>query len=267
LNIDLDMRLAVDPVRYPWNEPECLTLYNDVLQQLKLTDGLDKLDRPGSRRRRYDAADLNRWSRAKTWGCANAPRVLRNGGTGEPWTVYVRPYGHDCVFEADLVIESVAMELHASGDRACVRNPAVGNNPRYIHAIRIPATFDCQVTLNVRLRPGWDDTDCDVKLAVSSPCEFAWNDDAVVTLAGTDGCSSIQRKVKWRGINGPRPFARGPFDYEIPSAGIACCDFLEALDGCVIRGEVNDTTNPDATQRFEGDVVIGMTVSPVQLCG
>jgi hypothetical protein len=266
LNVDLDMRLAVDPVRYPWNEPECLTLYNDALQQLKRIQGLDQLDRPGSRQRRYDASDLNRWFRVTNWQCANAPVVRRNGGTGEPWTVYVRPYGHDCVFEADLVIESVAMELRASGDKACIRNPTGSNNPLLVHAIRIAATFDCQVTLNVRLRPGWDDTDCDVKLAVSSPCDFAWNDDAVVTLAGTEGCSAIQRKVKWRGISGPRPFARGPFNYE-PIGGDACCDFLKALDGCVIPGEVNDTTNPDATQRFEGDVVIGMTVPPGQLCG
>lgn len=254
LRVSLNLRFATDRARYRYKEPECATIADDALSGLRTFSQLREVYRPsGTRFIKYDNPLLNEWNFEERWtDCATAPAVKRNGGSGAAWTVYVVPHGTDCRFPADLVYRRVVLTLSLSVERAFLGWPRV-RTP----GIRAAATFEAFVEMRVRLRPGWESIDCAVRPQFT-PCGADFVDPAKNLILISDGCGTVPLTLRWRGMQGPRPWSRGPFTFQTPRSEARCCDALAVIDGLVIPGEVNDIAHPDGSQVFGGDVVIGL---------
>lgn len=257
LRMSLNMRFATDTARYRFREPECQKVCDDAIFGVRNLDGMQSLDRPsGSGRNfKYDDPLLNKWSRDKGWpDCATAPAVRRGGGA--PWTVYVQPHGTGCKLPADLVYRRVVTTLHLSVERA---------EHGFIQStsgIRALATFRCVVFLGVRLRPGWEDIPCPVQLAFGGACDPSFVNPENNLILTADECSTVPLSLEWRGMQGPRPWSKGPGLFQTPRSHARCCDALSVIDGLVIPGEVNNFGSPDGPQVFGGDVVLGLNIPP-----
>jgi len=263
IRLDAQTRIASDAerdpdhTRYPYDEPECRDIVNDALSQL---NDYNFILEPASRTHayNYNSASINAWSTQKAWSCEKAPPV-RRGGHGEPWTVYVWPYGSDCRIPADLVLRKATMSLRLSVEPG---PPAPAGTPGHFGFIRLAATFSCTVELDVRLRPGWEAHGCPLMLTPTNRCDGRFVDTSLARVVARDGCSIVPTAIRWHGMRGPRPFGRS-FDFEERGASaVDCCDVLRVIHGQVIPGEGNDLVNPDGPQRFAGDVYIELATPP-----
>ncbi|MEK6798831.1 MAG: hypothetical protein AABZ12_07700, partial [Planctomycetota bacterium] len=258
--------------RYPAAEPDCRTLHNDVLRQLSTMRELDQLERD-TRFYRYDQDAMSRWKKDIYYEPCAARPIVRHGGDagGEPWTVLVRVYGEDCAWPADLVIARVTYDLTLDIDRADLGVPP---SPYETHS-RLAAQFHAYVELSVRLRAGWEQIPCRLRLNAGNPCDPILENPFLETLdkylvTTADGCTIVPRKIEWRGMRGPRPWSKGSFAYQpVPVGAELCCDFLKELHGLVIPGECNDFAGEkpwERTQRWDGAVAIGL-ISPPSVAG
>lgn len=251
IRVDADMRFgSVD--RYPHVEPHCVGIANQVLEQVNAMSrevvhelsGVTKATWLPS----YDQRMLNYWWSLFRRPCAEAPVVCG---------VDVLPYKADCVFPADLVISEVGFHLWLSADpKSYEITDSPGGNPA---RLRVAAYFECVVTLKIRLQAGWDAIECDVGIvnAPHEPCDPVLTDPERYMIIAGGACTHVPRRLTWRGFQGPRPWSKGPFDFENllvqgETRGMLLC----AIDGMVVPGEINDTSDVDGSQRYDGDVVL-----------
>lgn len=266
LAVDFNCRMSTDNVKFPHAEPEYVTIANDALATMATRVG--QIQSPGHFVGHwYDAASLNLWTHGEGWACDVADAVRRSNG--DPWTVYVTPYGTNCRFPADLIVSRVVVSLRISAEPSSFRLQPPAGEP--VPGVRLPAVIDVWVFLKPRLRDGWEQIDCPVSLPFGNDSPCVDTDDAnVPVVVSSDNCSQVPLAVKWRGLNGPRPWSRSLFLHtqECEEVTDGCCDVLFALDGLLIDGEVNDTSDPDSPQRYEGDVVLMLNTAPSELgCG
>lgn len=238
--------------RYPHAEPAYVRIVNAAFG---LLDGLvgDVNNHP--RQSSFDRNSLNHWWEQRIYDCLEAPAVP--GADGQPWPIYVVPYRTQCAYPADLVVRYVNVELWLSGDPG---NTDFYGNTDDLWKIRVLAKLKVRMELDVRLRPGWEQLDCPVRMAadLADRCSPEFEDPDYLMLFTGEGVTRIPRELHWVGLQGPRPWSRGPFDYEQEARvyGLPCCTFICAIDGLVIPAEVDDTGDPDAGQRYAGDVVL-----------
>ena len=251
----MDMRIASDPEQFPHPEPECTAIANAVLREVG--GRVTALTSPGHQRMNgYNHYTLNRWRHSQGFGgpqgnvpdCGTSPAI---------WPVSVIPYKTGCAFPADLILWQVWLQLFISGDPGNV--VAFSGDDQDFFKIRIAAVFTCRVELKVRLRPGWEDIPCSARMTndLASPCDPVLEDPDQYVILASDGCTRVPLVIEWKGIQGPRPWSKGPF-YYYPHHGGLCCTLLHAIDGLLIPGEVDDTDNPDGLQHYDGDVVISV---------
>jgi len=263
MGVDLNMRLGIDPNRYPQKEPECTAIASDALKQV--AHYVTNLNNPGHNRlNSYNQARLNWWAHTQYFGsCGEQPAVAR-GGThgGNPWTVYVIPFGTQSTFPADLVFDQASFILKLSGDMGSEDR---GGQPGNFGKLRIMATFDCHLILRPRLRPGWEAIECPIGFAGSNVCDMRWSDPNRAMIVASEGCSRVPLQVHWRGLLGPYPWSKIETPY-LGDGSQECCLLLDAIHETVIPGEINDTGNPLGIQHYEGDVVLFLHAAPSQVC-
>lgn len=255
IGIVCDMRWAEtsqDGVnKYPHLEPECIQIANAAFGKVgDLLTGLNHADRFAD----YMSSQLNRWEQLITLDCREAESI---------WPVEVIPYQTTCAFPADLVIWQISARLFLSGDpaNAASDTPPEQEDPYYgdFGKVRVAAVFICTVKLKVRLRPGWESSDCPVQMANDQehPCDPVFVDPDRYMVISSGGCTRVPLELNWKGIHGPRPWSKGPFGYEKqPGGSTPCCDLVCAIHGLLIPGEVNDTSDPDGLHRYDGDVIL-----------
>jgi hypothetical protein len=76
-------------------------------------------------------------------------------------------------------------------------------------------------------------------------------------IVSDGGCHRVPKEVRWKGIRGPTPWAKGWY-YSREGGGLTCCGILCNMDGLVIPGEVTDIDAPHGLQRYQGDVVLSL---------
>jgi len=266
LNVDLDCRIAEDADgnlhdEYPHTDAEYLRIVNDALWEADRY-GL-QVSHP-ERHAWYDSHALNYWGLDEGFGGVVAPAVHRRSDPGgDPRTVYVTPYGTDYRLPADLILSRLTIQLRISFES---RNTHGDTGDPVAAGVRLPATLDLHLWLKARLRPGWENITSSVTFpyADADPCNLMTEPYRPVVVSADD-CSAVPLKIHWRGVNGPRPWSRSEFGHEsFPSNPIPCCDFLCALSGLLIPGEVRATSAPMGPQPYEGDVVVTMVTSPTE---
>lgn len=240
--------------RYPHAEPEYVRIANaafGLLNQMFLSVN----NHP--RESGYDRSSLNQWWEQQIYDCLDPQIPIVRGADGEPWPVFVVPYRTRCAYPAELVVRYARVHLWLSGDPG---NTDLDGNVDDIGKVRVLATFKVQMQLDVRLKLGWEDVDCPVGIApgLSDRCSPVFEEPDRLMLFTSAGSTRIPRELHWAGIHGPRPWSKGPFGYEQAADvhGLPCCTFICGIDRLVIPAEVDDTGDPDAVQRYAGDVVL-----------
>ena len=225
---------------------------NGCLQEL--AEHCTELNNPGHQRRtKYDNRLINLWQHSQTWPChdpaespfgADVPLVRRRGGPSgsgsaqcdDYWCVFVAPYDDRCRHTYWVFLKQVIIELWLSVQVG-------GDGSRFLGMIDV--RLDLQLWYNGTLVIPCNDR---VKYPTPSTINRCAPPISGERIAYTtpDGMDYVPLTVRWRGLLGPQPWSK--FESPtIPSLGF-CTDIQNRLeDGVVIPGEVNDATDPDAS--------------------
>jgi len=220
----------------------------------------------------HDSKSLNVWRASGALG--NAP-VRDEGVPSSPITQFtITSWKTGIRFPARLIIDSHVTTARFTGQVFGGDTVAL----RGVDWYRVGATFDIQINLVLELQPNhpdwpkppeWDDDPSLRPFRFLNPNDltnYSIDDPQDVMVPTGPNGSRVVLAQSWRGVRGPAPYARGPYQFVYHNTNVHdCFGLLRGIGEShgpasynFIFGEINNQNETELTgpleQRYQGDV-------------
>ncbi len=290
LFVNLNCSYSVDNTAFPHANPADVQIKNLVL--LTLAKYVDQLDHQSPiqpahiQDANYDDKSLNRWRHIDDFQSAPPgdpnrrpyPPVTVDGTVGgQPIRITCKDPVTGQTFLASLRLSIVEIILHVSVERkpSWPRQVSDENGDR-----RAIGCVDLDLVLVLELDNSAYNVDWPFEFIGRSVAQGGTGNsrDLRVELPGSPGVEHpdiklvprgpsgerVPLKISWRGLRHTAPYAREPiFEPGFPKTNqwnTDCCPTLDAMNGALFFGELNDFNETESTgvlpQRYEGDIQI-----------